>query len=157
MPPSRAPQNKRARRSDPVVADAALESESEAEENEEVCELDSLREEIRDMKISISCIRTGQQDLLSRLAGLERHVMETVHEMKAELSVLTTARTTESTRPLTAMNPTAIKLLDLIQESRTGLKKVVRESIRLHMFSPDGGMYAPDTRQALSGLADLLP
>ena len=35
-----------------------------------------------------------------------------------------------------AINATAMKLLDLLQENRTGLKKVVWEVIRICMFSP---------------------
>ena len=137
------------------MTQASLQSESDEEEIEEVSEIESLREEIRDMKISISCIRTGQQEHLGRLAGLEKHVMDALSEVKAEFSALSSARTGASASPSPILNPSAIKLLELLQESRTGLKKIVRESIRLHMFSPGGGMYAPDSRQALSGKSNL--
>ena len=155
MRPSRGSQNKRARGSGAVVTHASSHSESDEEEIDEVSEIESLREEIRDMKISISCIRTGQQEHLGRLAGLEKHVMDALSEVKAEFSALSSARTGASASPSPILNPSAIKLLELLQESRTGLKKIVRESIRLHMFSPGGGMYAPDSRQALSGKSNL--
>ena len=137
------------------MSQASLQSESDEEEIEEVSEIESLREEIRDLKISISCIRTGQQDHDGRLAGLQRHVMDGLSEVKSEFSALSSVRTGASTSPLRLMNPTAIKWLELLQESRTGLKKIVRESIRLHMFSPGGGMCAPDSRQALSGQSQI--
>jgi hypothetical protein len=130
---------------------ASLQSDSDEDEIDEVSEIESLRDEIRDLKISISCIRTGQQDYVVRLAGLERHVKDALIEVKDELSALSSGRTGAFTSPSLPMNPTANKLLELLQESRTGLKKIVRESIRLHMFSPGGGMYAPDSRQKLSG------
>ena len=113
-------------------------------------EMETFRDELRDMKISISCFRTGQQELVSRLAGLERHVqdaLEAIHEKLASVIVVDAQPSKAS-----AINAPAAKLLDLLQESRTGLKKVVRESIRLYMFSPCGGMYAPDNRRALSGM-----
>ena len=81
MRPSRGSQNKRARGSGAVVTHASSHSESDEEEIDEVSEIESLREEIRDMKISISCIRTGQQEHLGRLAGLERHVMDALSEV----------------------------------------------------------------------------
>ena len=44
------------------MALAALQSESDEDELDEVSEIESLRDEIRDLKISISCIRTAQQE-----------------------------------------------------------------------------------------------
>jgi len=82
--------------------------------------------------------------------------MDGLSELKAELSALSSARTVALTSPSLLMNPTANKLLELLQESRTGLKKIVRESIRLHMFPPGGGMFAPDSRQKLSGQFNFL-
>jgi len=70
MRPSRGSQNKRARGSDAVMAQAALHSESDEDELDEVSEIESLRDEIRDLKISISCILTAQQEHVGRLAGL---------------------------------------------------------------------------------------
>ena len=151
MPPSRGVQNKRSRRSEPAIAASPSDEDNDEEEEEEVNELESLREEMRDLKISISCIRTGLQDQLGRLAGLERHVMDSLIEVKSQFALLATTRTQVSNEPLSASNPVAMKLLDLLQESRTGLKKVVREAIKLHMFSPSGGMYAPDDRKFLAG------
>ena len=81
--------------------------------------------------------------------------MDGLSEVKSEFSALSSVRTGASTSPLRLMNPTAIKWLELLQESRTGLKKIVRESIRLHMFSPGGGMCVPDSRQALSGQSQI--
>ena len=152
MRPNRGPPKKRTR-SDatprPAIVDEGDSSGEDAEKQLDN-EMESFRDELRDMKISISCFRTGQQDLVSRLAGLERHVqdaLEAIHEKLASVIV----RDAEPSKAC-AINATAAKLLDLLQESRTGLKKVVRESIRLHMFSPFGGMYAPDNRRALSGI-----
>jgi hypothetical protein len=54
------------------MAQAALHSESDEDELDEVSEIESLRDEIRDLKISISCILTAQQEHVGRLAGLLR-------------------------------------------------------------------------------------
>ena len=152
MRPNRGPPRKRGR-SDATPTPAAIaEGDSSGEDAEKQVEneMETFRDELRDVKITISCLRTSQQDLISRLTGLERHVkdaFEAIHDKLATVIV----RDVEPTKAC-ATNATATKLLDLLQESRTGFKKVVRESIRLYMFSPFGGMYAPDNRRALSGL-----
>ena len=105
--------------------------------------------EVADLRQEIAELRLCVQDLKSRLEGIEVFTKEQFSIWESKIT--TFAAPQADSAPIEQMSPAAINILGMYHESKTGLKKIIRESIRLWMFSEIGSMYAPISKAVLAG------
>ena len=125
------------------------EPEAEEEENEDFI-VGGGMQDCTVLQQEVGELQTSVQNLKARLEGLETFVKEQLVNVEQRLSQF--AVRIPETVSVDQLSIASVTILGLYQESKTGLKKIVRESVRLWMFSEKGSMYAPISKAALAGI-----
>ena len=125
------------------------EPEDEEEENEDFI-VGGGMQDCTVLQQEVGELQTSVQNLKARLEGLETFVKEQLVNVEQRLSQF--AVRIPETVSVDQLSIASVTILGLYQESKTGLKKIVRESVRLWMFSEKGSMYAPISKAALAGI-----
>jgi hypothetical protein len=105
------------------------------------CEIVDLRKEVAELRVSV-------QDLKSRLEGIEVFTKEQFGVL--ELKFLNFPAPQTQSAVIEQISAATINILAMYHESKTGLQKIIRELIRLWMFSENGSMYAPISEATLA-------
>jgi hypothetical protein len=90
-------------------------------------------------------LRTMIEEGRSRMGGLTSHLntqFEIVQHRMEQFVVLSADRTTADNENSSATT----KILSLLDNTDSGLKKVIRTTIRMHMFGSGGEVHASDDR-----------
>ena len=131
-------------------------------EGEEDCTSESLLEarivalegKVAEFAVLSNGLRRDLEDVRARNAGLERHVIDQVRMLQQSMlkfvvvsgnpSVGGEDGSTRTTEEISA------KVLQFVKDSRSGVKKVLRATIRNFMFSSDGEVHASDNREMIA-------
>ena len=105
--------------------------------------------EILDLRNEVAELRVSVQDLKSRLEGIEVFTKERFGVLELKLETFAAPQATCAVDE--QISAATVNILAMYHESKTGLKKIIRESIRLWMFSENGSMYAPISKAILAG------
>ena len=156
-PRVRGPPAKRLRQNRPIAErDETPDEEEEIEEAPTAIppwrtEYDELREEHH-------ALTAAHEVLLAQVSQLEQHHLALEGFIKVQLNFLTDQITNFNARvpipaPQVCSEPAAVKISAMYADTKSSLKKIVRESTRLYMFSSVGSMYAPMEKKGLAGNA----
>ena len=130
----------------PVIAEARNEEDCDPRTPE--LELTAVRSELAATKAKIIRLETSFEELKSRLTGLESHVgtqLQQIQQSLLKFVIITPSTIVDEQR---AHTPSS-RVLEMILSPKGSLKKVMRQTIRQHMFSMRGGIFANSNREIL--------
>ena len=114
----------------------------------------ALEAKVAEFAILSNALRRDLEEVRARNAGLERHVIDQVRMLQQSMlkfvvvsgnpSVGGEDGSTRTTEEISA------KVLQFVKDSRSGVKKVLRATIRNFMFSSDGEVHASDNREMIA-------
>jgi hypothetical protein len=111
-------------------------------------DLAAVRTEQAATKAKLIRLEASFEELRSRLTGLESHVGTQLQQIKQDMLkfvVITPSTIADEQRQPTPSS----RVLELILSPKGHLKKVMRQTIRQHMFSNSGGIFANSNREVL--------
>ena len=131
-----------------VVASTAPASNDNVTSNESGdlnTEMVDLKARCLDLEATCVTLRTLIEEGRSRMAGLTTHMnsqFEVMRHRMQQFVVLSEDR-------ILSANPTSAgttKIIALLENTDSGMKKVIRTTVRMHMFGMDGEVHASDDR-----------
>ena len=155
-PRVRGPPAKRLRGTRPI-AEPEGSPEEEDETEEAPTAIPPWRSEYDELREEHQALTAAHEALLAQVSELEQHHLALEGLKKAQLKNLTDQITNFNDRvppaaPQVCSGPAAVKISAMYADTRSSLKKIIRESTRLYMFSSVGSMFAPMEKKALAGI-----
>ena len=154
-PRVRGPSAKRLRATRPIA-----EREGTPEEDDEIEEpptaIPPWRSEYDELREEHQALTAAHEALLAQVSQLEQHHLALEGFIKTQVTNLTDQISNFQDRvplaaPQVCSGPAAVKISALYADTKSSLKKIIRESTRLYMFSSVGSMFAPMDKKALAG------
>ena len=115
----------------------------------------ALEAKVAEFAILSNALRRDLEEVRARNAGLERHVIDQVRMLQQSMLkfVVVSANPSVGGEDGTTSSTTeeiAAKVLQFVKDTRSGVKKVLRATIRNFMFSGDGEVHASDNREMIA-------
>ena len=114
----------------------------------------ALEAKVAELDLMSNGLRRDLEEVKARNAGLERHVVDQVRMLQQSMlkfvvvsanpSIGNDDGRTSTTEEISA------KVLQFVKDSRSGVKKVLRATIRTFMFSSEGEVHASDNREMIA-------
>ena len=120
----------------------------------------ALEAKVAEFAILSNALRRDLEEVRARNAGLERHVIDQVRMLQQSMLkfVVVSANPSvggeDGTTSSTTEEIAAAKVLQFVKDTRSGVKKVLRATIRNFMFSGDGEVHASDNREMIASKFD---
>jgi len=108
-------------------------------------EMVDLKARCADLEATCVTLRTLIEEGRSRLTGLTTHMnsqFEVMRHRMQQFVVLSEDRILSSN----PTSPVTSKIIALLESTDSGMKKVIRTTVRMHMFGMDGEVHASDDR-----------
>jgi hypothetical protein len=114
----------------------------------------ALEAKVAELDVVSNGLRRNLEEVKARNAGLERHVVDQVRMLQQSMLKFVVVSgnpsfgnddgRTSTTEEISA------KVLQFVKDSRSGVKKVLRATIRTFMFATDGEVHASDNREMIA-------
>jgi hypothetical protein len=115
----------------------------------------ALEAKVAELDVVSNGLRRDLEEVKARNAGLERHVVDQVRMLQQSMLkfVVMSGNPSvgdEDAGRTSTTEETSAKVLQFVKDSRSGVKKVLRATIRTFMFATDGEVHASDNREMIA-------